>query len=208
MLILLFGLLFLSVSYGIIYVVNQTGNFTIELDPNLKAKKNIVMSSSKDFKSTPLTLKSNSIEYFDNISEAWLPIDIDANYEGEHSGNNYIAYTFFVKNRGDIVTAYSMNIQILSVVKNVDEAVRVALYTNGEKVVYAKRNKTTNEPEEGTEAFLTDEQIMYSLRENMEPKDIDKYTIVIWLEGDDPDCIDAIIGGELKMNLYLGEDRK
>ena len=27
------------------------------------------------------------------------------------------------------------------------------------------------------------------------------YTIVIWLEGNDPDCVDAIIGGTIKFTM-------
>ena len=35
---------------------------------------------------------------------------------------------------------------------------------------------------------------------------IDKYTIVIWLEGDDPECVDGLIGGEIKMHMNLTEE--
>ena len=42
----------------------------------------------------------------------------------------------------------------------------------------------------------------------MTPGDIDKFTIVIWLEGDDPDCIDNILGGEIKMHMEIREEYK
>ena len=38
--------------------------------------------------------------------------------------------------------------------------------------------------------------------------DIDKFTIVIWLEGDDPDCVDNILGGEIKMHMEIREEHK
>ena len=46
------------------------------------------------------------------------------------------------------------------------------------------------------------------LEENKEFKvgDINKYTIVIWVEGDDPECVDALIGGEIKMHMTLTEE--
>ena len=28
-----------------------------------------------------------------------------------------------------------------------------------------------------------------------------KYTVVIWLEGDDPECVDDILGGEVKLSM-------
>ena len=30
---------------------------------------------------------------------------------------------------------------------------------------------------------------------------IDKYTVVIWLEGWDPECVDNIMGGEVKLSM-------
>ena len=38
------------------------------------------------------------------------------------------------------------------------------------------------------------------------PGDIDKYTVVIWIEGNDPDCVDDIIGGEVKLHMNLSEE--
>jgi len=204
--IIAFLLLFLSLLYCILYIVNTKGNFTISLDPNLKANKNIVMSATSDFAEKKLLLETSALEYMDNISESWLPIDID-NYEGEHNGNNYLAYTFFVKNEGKEKTNYVVSIDIISVIKNVDEAIRVAVYIDGKKEVYAKKNNSTKEPEPNTIEFNNDSQVMIKNIQNFKPGDINKYTIVVWLEGNDPNCIDSILGGEMKMNMSLGEDK-
>ena len=37
--------------------------------------------------------------------------------------------------------------------------------------------------------------------ENFSPDARDKYTVVIWLEGNDPDCLDNIIGGTMKLSM-------
>lgn len=205
--IIAFLLLILSLLYCVLYVVNTKGNFTISLDPNLKATKSIVMSPTSDFSNKKLILETKALEYMDNISESWLPSDIDE-HEGEHNGNNYLAYTFFIKNEGKDTTNYVVTIDILSVIKDVDEAVRVAVYTNGKKEVYAKKNSSTQKAEPNTKEFVNDSQVMLKLRKNFKPKKVDKYTVVVWLEGDDPDCIDAILGGEMKMEMSLGEDKK
>src|SRR5574344_1759274 len=182
-LIFLFLLLCLSALYCVLYVVNNKGNFTISLDPNLSANKQIVMSSTSDFKETPLELKVNSIPYMDNISGSWLPLNIATEYEGEHNGNNYIAYTFFVKNIGKETTNYIMTLNILSVIKNVDDAIRIIMYTNDEpKEVYAKQSARTNKPEEGTTPFISDTMAFLKERKNIIPQEIDRYTIVIYLE--------------------------
>jgi hypothetical protein len=45
---------------------------------------------------------------------------------------------------------------------------------------------------------------------NVAPGDVHKYTVVIWLEGYDPDCTNELIGGHLgfEMNMSLIEDTK
>lgn len=205
--IILIGLLLLiTISYFIVYVVNQTGNFTIMLDKNLQEKKSIIVSPRSDFAVLPTKMVVDSLAYMDNITESWLPNDID-DVEGPHNGNNYLAYTFFVKNVGEKETEYRTTIDIISVIKNVDDAIRVAVYKNGEKTVYAKRRPDTNLPEEGTEPFYKVDQVMNVLHEKFMPDDVDKYTVVVWLEGNDRECIDSILGGEMKMIMTIGEDQ-
>ncbi len=200
------AILILSVLYGILYLVNNTGNFTINLDPNLQASKNIFVSNSSDFSDTAIKLVADKIDYMDNISVKWLPDDLDK-YEGPHNGNNYIAYTFFIKNQGDEETSYAASIDVLSVINNVDEAIRVRVYFNGEYTDYAKVNINTLEPEANTVAFVNNKQVMRMSRNNFKPEEIDRYTVVIWLEGDDPECTNSILGGEMKMAMNIGEDK-
>ena len=38
-------------------------------------------------------------------------------------------------------------------------------------------------------------------RQEIQPDEIDKYTVVIWLEGDDPNCKDDILGGHVEMTM-------
>ena len=47
---------------------------------------------------------------------------------------------------------------------------------------------------------------MVKKRENFNPGDTDRYTIVIWIEGDDPECLDNLIGGAIKMHMIITEE--
>ena len=49
-------------------------------------------------------------------------------------------------------------------------------------------------------------QVLLEHRTDFKPGEIDKFTIVIYLEGDDPDCIDALIGGDMKMHMDITEE--
>lgn len=39
--------------------------------------------------------------------------------------------------------------------------------------------------------------------DDIEPRQVNKYTVVMWLEGDDPDCTDALIGGHLGLDMQF-----
>ena len=201
---LLILLLFFSLLYLVLYVVNSNGYFTIKLDKNLKAERHILLSSDSEFSAETVEIKVKGLEYMDNITESWIPMAEVIKKEGDNSGDNYIAYTDFIKNDGEQKTDYKSKIVVESVIKNVDDAVRVAVFTNGEKKVYAKKAKNGKE-EPNTIAFLSNHLIMEQERNGLEPGQMDRYTILVWLEGKDPECIDDIIGGEMKMSMVITE---
>ena len=55
--------------------------------------------------------------------------------------------------------------------------------------------------------FESDTVVTSGIVEDVQPGDIHKYTVVLWLEGDDPDCTDDLIGGHmgLEFNFDVAE---
>ncbi len=203
---LLILLIFLIVLYFILSIIYEAGRFTIILDRNLSWDKGIVLYEKLGEKVVSRRLEASRFDEMDNISIDWLPQNIDTEAEGSHNGDNYLAYTFYIENEGKDTVNYWYSMPIDDVILNVDEAIRVMVYLNGEKTVYAKINGYTEEPEEGTKAFYSDDTVMLESRQDFAPGDIDKFTIVVWIEGDDPDCTNALLGGELKMHMDITEE--
>ncbi len=197
---------FLLVLFFILSIVYKGGRFTVTLDPNFTLRSGIVLYENKDDIRYRNKLYANEIEFMDNISGEWIPANIDSEKDGSHNGENYIAYTFYVGNTGEEAINYWYRIKIMDVIKNVDEAIRIAVYQNGEKSVYAKESDLTGKEEPGTIKFYSDQYAMLKERKHLGPKENDKYTVVIYLEGDDPECVDAIIGGELKLKMEIMEE--
>ena len=52
-----------------------------------------------------------------------------------------------------------------------------------------------------TVPFASERTICTGLREDFEHEGMDKFTVVIWLEGEDPECVDQIIGGEIELAM-------
>jgi len=201
-------LLLLIVTYVILQIMYNEGGFTITLNSNETLESGIAIYESLDDTQAKRKLEATPVVFMDNISWKWLPEDIDTRSDGSHNGENYIAYSFYVENRGSQNLHYWYEFVIDDVIKNVDEAIRVMVYQNGEKEVYAKKNGLSNNAEAGTKAFIDDKGdiIILQKRENFAPGDRDRYTVVVWIEGDDPDCVDALIGGALKMHMNLTEE--
>lgn len=205
---LLILLLFLIVIYLVLKVTYHGGSFVVNLKPNESIDSGLAMYESLYDRVGKRTLKADNLQFMDNISIKWLPSNINDAGEGSHNGDNYIAYTFYIENQGKDVLNYWYKMVIDDIVKNVDEAARIMIFINGESTVYAKGSSRDGTPEKDTEKFRDDKDgtIILKQRASLYPGVIDKITVVVWIEGDDPECIDALIGGELKMHMDITEE--
>lgn len=199
LIILMFLLLILS-------LVFNGGKFSIVLDKEFATASGIVLYDDSISKNATRILYADDIEYMDNTSGDWIPRNVDTVKEGPHNGDNYIAYTFYLENQGQIDVHYWYAVYIDDVLKGVDDAIRIMIFRNGEKTIYAKINSDTNAPEKGTKEFFSNEIAVLEKVENLKVGDVDKYTVVIWLEGNDKDCVNKIIGGEIKLHMEITEE--
>ena len=51
--------------------------------------------------------------------------------------------------------------------------------------------------------FVSETVAAEGRQDNVYPDDIHKYTVVIWLEGDDPECDDRLMGAKIGMNFQI-----
>ena len=197
--LLILVLLFL-ILYFVVGIFYNNGNFSVSLDKNLYFDKGLIIYDSDTYKVYRSELYAQAPETFDNISAKWLPNDLHDDEGGTHNGDNYLAYTFFIENTGDSVSDYWYEVNIDDVIRNVDDAVRVRIYKDGKETTYAKKSiNGTAEP--GTVSFLTDTLIAREHVSNFNVGDKHKFTVVLWIEGSDPECTDNILGGEFKVHL-------
>ncbi len=203
-------LVFLVLLYIILDVIYSEGKFTVILDSNESLESGMAIFDSLNNSHGKRKLEATPIKFMDNISYKWLPENVETEADGSHNGQNHIAYSFYVENQGDRVINYHYEVIVDDVIKNVDEAIRIRIYRNGESTTYAKRNFLDNQPERDTTPFVdvdnSEGTIILEKVSNFKPDDFDRIPIVVWLEGDDPDCTAALIGGELKMHMVITEE--
>ncbi|MDD2504933.1 MAG: hypothetical protein PHF21_01520 [Bacilli bacterium] len=197
LLILLLLLLMLYIVFSLIY---NNGSFSVTLERNLYVKNGIIIYDDPDYKVFRTELQAETMQFIDNIKYTWLPDNLHGRSNGSHNGENYVAYTFYIENLGNEIADYWSEIVIDDVIMNVDEAIRIRVYKDSEEITYAKISSNGN-PEPGTTAFTSDVLVARDHVQNFSPGDSSKYTIVLWLEGSDPECTDNILGGEFKVHM-------
>ena len=200
MLILIILILLLLLAYFVVGIIYNSGNFSITLDGNLYFEKGLIIYDDVNYKVYRTELYAEVPETFDNIYYKWIPENIHSYEGGSHNGKNYLAYTFYIENTGEQTSDYWTELVIDDVIKNVDEAVRIRIYKDGQSTTYAKRTSNGN-AEPDTVPFESDELIVREHIINFSPGKISKYTIVLWIEGSDPECTDNILGGEFKVHM-------
>ncbi|MCR4646786.1 MAG: hypothetical protein K5695_15495 [Oscillospiraceae bacterium] len=190
-----------AAAYAISYFYDKFGSFTVRINKYDMVRQGLTLSETPDYEISNARLDANTVHDMTNISGEDLPDNIDK-INGSHNGESYIAYTFYLINSGDDTITYTGEMTIENVTQGVDEAIRVAVYKNGERTIYGKTKSNGGGMEGDCDSeFTSSTVVMTTSHENFEPKAKDKYTIVIWLEGNDPDCVDAIIGGTLKLGM-------
>lgn len=211
----------LILTFIVSVLYSRYGSFTVSVRKFQNQEWALSLSQTPDFKDSTSRLNCNASKDITNISKADLPDNLNSLY-GEHSGKNYLAYTFFCKNTGTKVLDYEYEVQIKNASQGVEQAVRVRVYENllqteertgngKTETIDISENAYTDyawpaangSSERGTVPFLSSLIVCRNNVTNLAPGEMTKFTVVIWLEGDDPECLDDILGGEFKIDMYM-----
>ena len=191
---LVFGLLF-----ALSFMQENMGNFTINLNRLELFRYGVAIDEDPNFSQATARLQAQAVTNGTNIAAEDLPDNLD-DIDGSHNGKSYVAYTFYIRNAGKVDLDYACNIRIASASKGVEKAARVRVWKNGEATTYAAAAADGN-PEPGCVSFASDKEVCTIPEENFQVGNVDKYTVVIWLDGDDPECVDDIVGGAVEFAM-------
>ena len=191
-----------TIAYVASALYTRTGNFTVGI--NKMEDYGLSLCEEQNFYHPQTQLVAKAKERVTNISINDLPSDLDSpTTGGSHNGKDYLAYTFFLRNSGELTLTYEFYVYITGVINDVDKAVRIRIYDNGVYTDYARPATDGSGAEPGTTPFLSDVAVCRVQTTDFAPGQITRYTVVIWVEGDDPDCIDHLIGGQIKVGATM-----
>lgn len=206
----------LSLTFGVITFYGQNaGNMIMSVDPSA-AVRGIKLSDDPDLSSpfTSTRLMSEPIEDAKDITYAWVKRgevhETMGNFIDED--HDYVAYTFYVRNDGAETVDLRYYIKITEVYKNLDKGIRVILIDNGQESFYMKADSTndTYYPASmpAAEHFVSSSIIMRRTIPNFKPTEYRKISVIVYLEGYDPDTNDDLMGGMIKLQMVFTIDEK
>ena len=181
-------------------ITKNTSTLSVNLD-SIAIEKGILLSEglpiggNEDYR---VILKADPLEDAWNISEAWIPDDVHT-VDGNNSSEDYLAYSFYVVNRGRVDVNLMFTTTVVKASRRLDDTIRIKIYFNDEEPkVYAKR-ALDGTPEPGTLPFESNNSVIDVIG-SMAPNEFARISIVVWIEGDDPDTTNDKIGGSISLD--------
>jgi hypothetical protein len=209
-----FGLLItgmLSLAFGLLtFYGYNAGNFVMSIDYDAY-ERGIILSDSIDFDDPKPRLMSDPVPDARDMTYSWLKleevVETDGNYKDVDY--DYVAYTFYLKNAGNETVDVTYHIRITDNYKDLASGVRILIIDDGIETLYQLADIPNEFGEyplypveiEDAEEFISDTIVMRNVIEGFEPDQIKKFTFVMWLEGEDPDTTDDILGGMIRLQM-------
>lgn len=197
--LLVTGILSLLVIFVTIYG-QHAGVFTISITKEAY-RKGIAISTSIDFPEDEYlsSLKVNPAIEVDNIVEQVIRQEEAENTDGQYidpDRPDYIAYTFYLTNTGSEVVDVNYTMRVLSQHKKIGNATSVkiieSLYNEEKKLV--EKLDDALYPQIG---LSKDNEVDIDIK-GLRPRQIKKFTVLIWFNG--PDTDETMIGGAIKLD--------
>ncbi len=210
----------------LIYVVSvlfaRYGSFTVSVKDYGDREYSMSLSENDKYTNPTSRLNADAVKNVTNITASDLPNNLH-DEGGEHNGENYMAYTFYVKNTSKNTLDYKYTLSIVKATSGIDAAVNIRVYytpyyyrqstdafdTSTSYTDYAKAKTSGGGEREvykdgrSPENFASSSVVTDGTIKDFKPGDITKITVVVWLEGEDEDCNDDVIGGQFKLDMVM-----
>lgn len=206
--IFIFAMIALLTYYG-----QNVGCFTISMSDKA-SNQSIYISTDPTFESYSPRLICDSLYQAKNIPYPVIKYEYARQTDGVYvsEDKSYIGYTFYLKNMGDESVSLRETMTVNQETKNVSSCCWLWQF-EGENdnvgTIYQKKDDIPHEYESTYRQNRTEwgtsksdqNTVISKTIDNIEPQEIIKFTLILWIEGDDPDCNDDILGGQINFNL-------
>ena len=206
----------MSIAFAVItFYGQQSGNFVMSMDYDTY-NRGIILSSDEAFTNPSPRLMTDPIEDARDMTYSWLKLDEVEETDGNYvdPDYDYVAYTFYIRNDGLETVDITYHIRMTEIYKDLDEAIRILVIEDGEETMYQKLDRLGPSGElpyypdimPKPKLFVNDSIIARETFVKFEPGQIKKFSVIMWLEGYDPDTTDEVLGGKIKLQMNFAID--
>lgn len=206
----------MSIAFAIITFYGQSaGNFVMSIDYDAY-NRGIILSSDEAFSNPSARLMTDPIVDARDMTYSWLKLeevlDTDGNYVDPDY--DYVAYTFYIRNNGLETVDITYHIRMTEIYNGLDEAIRILVIEDGQEKMYQKIDQVQPNGElpyypqimPTPKLFISDSIVARESFTKFEPGQIKKFSVIMWLEGYDPDTNDEVLGGRIKLQMNFAID--
>ena len=204
------------------YYGQNSGNFVMSVDEDA-FKRGIAISDSSTFETMNRWLTADPVEDVRDTTLQHIDLFEIINAEGAYkeTRSNYLAYTFFLRNVGSETTPVDYEVVITNQSKNIAEAIRVMIIVDGQVAYDAQgiryiecESKTMYQAPDKHDIvykdylqdftlFKTTDIICSERIFDIRPEQTKKISVIMWLEGEDPECIETLASAKIKITMNL-----
>lgn len=188
----------IAVAGCIFYFANrQEGNYAVSvyLDQDNLYRKGIDISETEDFRYVGSHLNSDKLTNTIVTTEAEIPGTLHTENEGSLDGDGYMAYSFFIRNAGLKDTGYQASISLNSAFHHSEKALRVKVWRNDEIETCTAKD--------------SDNKVIYCHKvDNFLQGFVDKYTVALWIEKNDPNFRDDMAQAKPQLVIKIDSLQK
>lgn len=204
------------------YYGQNSGNFVMSVDEDA-FKRGIAISDSSTFETMNRWLTADPVEDVRDTTLQHIDLFEIINAEGAYkeTRSNYLAYTFFLRNVGSETTPVDYEVVITNQSKNIADAIRVMIIVDGQvaydeqgiRYIECESKKMYQAPDkqdivykdylQDFTLFKTTDIICSERIFDIRPEQTKKISVIMWLEGEDPECIETLASAKIKITMNL-----
>lgn len=199
------GLIFtgiLSIVFIFVTIYGQyTGSYLIAVTDEAK-QKGIAISDKRDFSTQASTISFEPMvpmSGVDDIDGSWVDVEAVKDHDGQYyvEGQQYLAYTFYLKNIGQETVNVSYVVKIEDDSKNVGMATVVRVLDYEVNFHDVLENDVEHSKQFTNSNTIADVEII-----NFKPNDVKKFTFFVWFDGNY--STPEMKGGAIKIEWVFG----
>lgn len=218
---LISGCIMLLLSF-LTYYGQNSGNFVMSVDEDA-FKRGIAISDSSSFETMNRWLTADPVEDVRDTTLQHIDLFEIINAEGAYkeTRSNYLAYTFFLRNVGSETTPVDYEVVITNQSKNIADAIRVMIIVDGQvaydeqgiRYIECESKKMYQAPDkhdivykdylQDFTLFKSTDIICSERIFDIRPEQTKKISVIMWLEGEDPECIETLASAKIKITMNL-----